>query len=572
MLGFLEFDKNAKETELAERSDLEKSHIEQSLANKDINSKVEGNKVHVHKDNVAKAKATLKKLGYTSHSVHSGLNEGSKDDWEPEKEVKKPDTPHDAELKKKSESNRKALEKISTAFAKKKVDEEVDLDEEQLDELKKSTLANYINKASKKSYHAGYISGEGKYKKQADEYASKRLKGIERATSKLAKEEGGKISIGEEAIIEKADDREKLRALLNKHSQLAIDANRRGDDEAVKKHQVHMNKIKDKMAKLVRNEELVGKQHKLDVDKDGKIEGEDLAKLRKIKEEVNSSDDEHFSKQSPKMQDAINRHLRSGKSYKDAVAAAQKHVKEEFEMKTFSQFMEEIEEIQEAGDYGWDVKPGKEKPVSNVRNLARQAIKKQAEKMKKEEVELDEAVSVSHERYVRSHGKSASGKGQWAFTHKRTGDVDYTKDNEFHKATGSFSDAKKSAKMWAKKHGHSIAYVMEEIELDEAIKTFSQFMEEILEIQEAKKDDYWDFKDLKDEPKSTVRRIAGKAYGGAAQKDDDDEDHPVTQKATEKRGRGRPKGSTSGARTAGVAKKSYGGLTFHSLNLPNSNK
>ena len=48
-------------------------------------------------------------------------------------------------------------------------------------------------------------------------------------------------------------------------------------------------------------------------------------------DEANYGDDEHFSKQSPKMQDAINRHLRSGKSYKDAVAAAQKHVKEEIE-------------------------------------------------------------------------------------------------------------------------------------------------------------------------------------------------------------------------------------------------
>ena len=79
-----------------------------------------------------------------------------------------------------------------------------------------------------------------------------------------------------------------------------------------------------------------------------------------------------------------------------------------------------------------------------------------------EEAELEEAVNVSHERYVRSHSKTASGKGQWAFTHKRSGDVDYHRDDEFHKATGSFTDAKKSAKTWAKKHGHSTVYVMEE--------------------------------------------------------------------------------------------------------------
>lgn len=38
--------------------------------------------------------------------------------------------------------------------------------------------------------------------------------------------------------------------------------------------------------KKMKAEELKGKQHKLDVDKDGKIEGEDLAKLRATKEEV----------------------------------------------------------------------------------------------------------------------------------------------------------------------------------------------------------------------------------------------------------------------------------------------
>jgi hypothetical protein len=43
------------------------------------------------------------------------------------------------------------------------------------------------------------------------------------------------------------------------------------------------------------------------------------------------SDDDHFAKQSPKMQTAINLHLRKGKSYKDAVSAAKVHVKEEAE-------------------------------------------------------------------------------------------------------------------------------------------------------------------------------------------------------------------------------------------------
>ena len=43
-------------------------------------------------------------------------------------------------------------------------------------------------------------------------------------------------------------------------------------------------------------------------------------------------DDKHFAQQSKKMQDAINLHLRRGKSYGDAVKAAKVHVKEEVEV------------------------------------------------------------------------------------------------------------------------------------------------------------------------------------------------------------------------------------------------
>jgi hypothetical protein len=45
-----------------------------------------------------------------------------------------------------------------------------------------------------------------------------------------------------------------------------------------------------------------------------------------------TEDDKHFAQQSKKMQDAINMHLRRGKTYKDAVDAAKKHVKEGVEV------------------------------------------------------------------------------------------------------------------------------------------------------------------------------------------------------------------------------------------------
>ena len=86
--------------------------------------------------------------------------------------------------------------------------------------------------------------------------------------------------------------------------------------------------------------------------------------------------------------------------------------------------------------------------------------------------DLDEAIEVRHDRYMRSHGKKARDSGQgsssWMFTHKSMGDVDYNDEKQVHTARGKFADAKKSAQQWAKKHGHSAVYVMEETEqLDE---------------------------------------------------------------------------------------------------------
>jgi hypothetical protein len=94
-----------------------------------------------------------------------------------------------------------------------------------------------------------------------------------------------------------------------------------------------------------------------------------------------------------------------------------------------------------------------------------------------EEVELDEAVEVSHDRYMRSHGKKASGgNGNWMFTHKRAGDVDYNNKTEVHSARGTYSDAKKSAQKWAKEHGHRTVYVMESTE-QQGMLTFKELVE-----------------------------------------------------------------------------------------------
>lgn len=98
-------------------------------------------------------------------------------------------------------------------------------------------------------------------------------------------------------------------------------------------------------------------------------------------------------------------------------------------------------------------------------------IAKADKRLTKESVDLEEAVTISHDRFERSHGTKAKDKGpaRWMFTSKRFGDVNHKDEKEFHEAPhGSFADAKKSAKVWAKKHGHDTAYVMESVEITES--------------------------------------------------------------------------------------------------------
>jgi hypothetical protein len=136
-----------------------KDHIEQTLADHDINSTVKDNEVKVHKDNLAKAKRIIKKLGH-SHTVKSGLNE-----------------------------------------------------EEQIDELSKKTLGSYI-KANQKDTQ-GLARGKQQDKddlksvKYYDRLLKNRKSGIEKAVSKLTKEEVENVTERRESVY---DTHEILRA------------------------------------------------------------------------------------------------------------------------------------------------------------------------------------------------------------------------------------------------------------------------------------------------------------------------------------------------------------------------
>lgn len=96
------------------------------------------------------------------------------------------------------------------------------------------------------------------------------------------------------------------------------------------------------------------------------------------------------------------------------------------------------------------------------------ADKAERESGKKLHEDYINEIKVEHDRYMRSHGKKASGTGSWMFTHKRIGDVNYNSEKDVHTVNGKFGEASKSAKEWAKKHGHNSVYVMESSESKDA--------------------------------------------------------------------------------------------------------
>lgn len=89
-------------------------------------------------------------------------------------------------------------------------------------------------------------------------------------------------------------------------------------------------------------------------------------------------------------------------------------------------------------------------------------------KGKNEEFELDEAVRVDTQRYVRSNKKEPSGRGRWLFTTKPMGTP---KDDEVFSMSGiaDYKQATKKAQDWAKKKGSSAVYVMESVDLEEGV-------------------------------------------------------------------------------------------------------
>ncbi len=141
---------------------------------------------------------------------------------------------------------------------------------EQIDELSKKTLGSYVKKAktqmSRSDTVAGRLAGErmkgGKpsaQERKHNDRANKRYFGIDKAVDRLAKED-----------FELEEGRMK---------EISMDMETMGDKEFKAKHR----KSKSDMQKSLKSEELKGNQHKIDANKNGKVDSNDFKILRNAK-------------------------------------------------------------------------------------------------------------------------------------------------------------------------------------------------------------------------------------------------------------------------------------------------
>jgi len=188
-------------------------------------------------------------------------------------------------------------------------------------------------------------------------------------------------------------------------------------------------------------------------------------------------------------------------------------------------------------------------------------IAKAVGKLTKEEVELEEATTRKDFQMVADliKGHESADKRKELATHhagifaKQNPRFDHAK---FMKAAGVNEEVQQEASPYLK----ATLKVMDEGKIDN-----------LRDAQKLRRDTQSAYeKDYKpDTSHPHIQVVKGTAYGGENQKDDEGDEKPETEK--EKRGRGRPSGSKSGARLKGGGHED-GGIPVHNLNLPKSYK
>ena len=284
--------------------------------------------------------------------------------------------------------------------------------------------------------------------------------------------------------------------------------------------------------KDMKKEELVGKQHKLDKNHNGKLDAQDFKMLRK--EEAEQIDE-------------ISANL--AKNYQSKIGR-------------------DIDRANDAWPHGTGDDDEDRKLNKRVKGSDRADDIIAGKAYKKEEVELDEGrmkelsmdlKDMSHDEFHKQYGKPKSHYDPTNFKKP----VEPGKEMDRAKALaqrGMQSLSKEEVEQEASPYLKATLKVMDEGKIDN-----------LRDAQKLRQDTQsaYDKNYKPDTSHPHIQVVKGSAYGGANQKDDEGDEKPDETK--EKKGRGRPAGSKSGARLKGGGHED-GGIPVHNLHLPKSYK
>jgi hypothetical protein len=361
----------------------------------------------------------------------------------------------------------------------------------------------------------------------------------------------------------------------------------------------------------MKKEELVGNQHKLDKNKNGKLDAHDFKLLRKEEtEELDegkmkelsmdlkdmSHDEFHKQYGKPKSHfDPTNfkKPVEPGKGMDRAKALAQRGMQSlsKEEVERIEEKLTQIDELSKKTLGSYVKRSANQAIVKSLANpkddsddmktIAKRekGINLATSKLAKEETEqIDELSKKTLGSYVNKAAKDSRIHGQIATDFENTADKarKQSKKDSFERLNRKYLE-----KSWKREDG--IAKAVGKLTKEEVSVEMSPYLKATLKVMdEGKIDNLRDAQKLRRDTQSAYEKdykpdtshphiqvVKGSAYGGANQKDDEGDEKPDETK--EKKGRGRPTGSKSGARQKGGGHED-GGIPVHNLNLPKSYK
>ena len=352
----------------------------------------------------------------------------------------------------------------------------------------------------------------------------------------------------------------------------------------------------------MKKEELVGKQHKLDKNHNGKLDAQDFKMLRKEAKDGWSENDSLAKPitSSQAMADHSKYFNKVTKLDPKTGEPIKKDVKEEVEeldegkMKELSMDLKDMSHDEFHKQYGkpkshFDptnfkkpVEPGK--GMDRAKALAQRGMqslsKEEVERIEEKLTQIDELskaaltsyANKASDSYADHKAKEKKAMSNYEKTASGEKSPSYDKHGRDEYEQGEHH-ADKAAK---RKAGVDKAYSKLAKEERDYVSATLKVMDEgkidnLRDAQKLRHDTQSAYeKDYKpDTSHPHIQVVKGSAYGGANQKDDEGDEKPDETK--EKKGRGRPAGSKSGARQKGGGHED-GGIPVHNLNLPKSYK